>query len=113
MSYDVRPPFDINQSHIAAVTEACHRKLLEAGFTEDPAARQTLALAEEVGEFVGAVRRWRGMARRTGTFADVEEELADVVITAWVTSHALGIDLEAAINRKLDKVFTRGWKDPR
>ncbi|GAA2638091.1 hypothetical protein GCM10010399_84210 [Dactylosporangium fulvum] len=84
--------------------------LTAAGFTEAPHLRQTLALAEEVGEFVGAARRHYGMARRGGDFADVEAELADVVITAFVTAHTMGIDLEQAIRAKLDVVYTRGWR---
>lgn len=103
----------VDQGPIQMWTRVIHEKLIEAGFTEDPGGRQTLALAEEVGEFVGAYRRWSGQARRTGPFSDVEEELADVVITAWVTSHALGINLERAIEKKLDTVFTRGWRDQR
>ena len=75
--------------------------------------RQVLALAEEAGEFVGAYRRWIGMARRTGPWADVPAELADVVITAYITAHALGIDLDAAVTAKARVIFTRGWKDPR
>lgn len=73
--------------------------------------RQVIALAEEVGEFVGAYRRAAGMARRIGTWADVEAELADVVITAYVTAVVLGIDLDVAIARKRDVLFSRGWRD--
>jgi NTP pyrophosphatase (non-canonical NTP hydrolase) len=86
-------------AHCAAeIAEHLH----EAGF--DPATavqRQVLALAEEVGEFVGAYRRWSGQARRTGTFADVQAELADVVITAYVTAH----ELDTAITTKLARVL--------
>lgn len=73
--------------------------------------RQVFALAEEVGEFVGAYRRVVGMARRTGSWEDVESELADVIITAYVTAAQLNIDIDAAIERKLSVIFTRGWKD--
>ena len=55
----------------------------------DPATlpvQQVLALAEEAGEFTAAYRRWAGLARRTGPWHDVEAELADVVITAYVTA---------------------------
>jgi NTP pyrophosphatase (non-canonical NTP hydrolase) len=73
--------------------------------------RQVFALAEETGEFVGAYRRWAGMARRTGSWDDVEAELADVVITAYVTAHCLEIDIDQACERKLRTVFGRGWRD--
>jgi NTP pyrophosphatase (non-canonical NTP hydrolase) len=56
--------------------------------------RQVLALAEEAGEFVGAYRRAADMARRTGTWDDVEDELADVAITAYVTAHVLDLDVD-------------------
>lgn len=73
--------------------------------------RQVLALAEEVGEFVGAYRRWSGQARRTGTAREMHEELADVVITAFVTAHELGVDIEPVIAAKLAIIHTRGWRE--
>ena len=81
----------------------------------DPATlpvQQVLALAEEAGEFTAAYRRWAGMARRTGPWHDVEAELADVVITAYLTAHVLGIDLDAAARAKTEVIFTRGWREP-
>ena len=93
---------------IAADIASC---LTAAGFTDHPPLRQALALAEEVGEFVGAVRRFHGMARRTGSFDDVRHELADVVITAFVTAHEMGFDLEAAIDEKVAVIYDRGWRD--
>ena len=55
-------------------------------FEDDGGIRQALALAEEAGEMVGAYRRWTGRARRTGTEEEFRSELADVVITAYVTA---------------------------
>lgn len=75
--------------------------------------QQVMCLAEETGEFVGAYRRWAGLARRNGDWADVEAELADVVITAYVAANLLGIDLEAAWRAKAEIVMTRGWREPR
>lgn len=77
------------------------------------AERQVLALGEEVGEFLGAYRRWAGLARRTGPWSDVCDELADVAITAYVVAAHLGIDLDAAIDAKTAVIFSRPWKDPR
>ena len=74
--------------------------------------QQILALAEEAGEFTAAYRRWAGMARRTGTWDDVQAELANVVITAYVTAAVLGIDLDAAARAKTAVIFTRGWRQP-
>lgn len=103
-------PFVLNDLPSVAADVAGH--LDAAGFTEPAQLRQTLALAEEVGEFVGAVRRHAGMARRPGPFSDVEEELADVVLTAFVTAHTMGIDLRRALEDKLAVVYTRGWRQP-
>ena len=80
----------------------------------DPASavnRQVLGLAEEAGEFVGAYRRWSGQARRTGTAAEMNAELADVIITAFVTAHELGVDIQAVIAAKLDVIHTRGRRE--
>jgi NTP pyrophosphatase (non-canonical NTP hydrolase) len=82
----------------------------------DPATavqRQVLGLAEETGEFVGAYRRWSGQARRSGTADEMVEELADVIITAFVTAHELDVDINAAIGAKLAKIHTRGWREGR
>jgi NTP pyrophosphatase (non-canonical NTP hydrolase) len=77
----------------------------------DAVNRQVLNLAEEAGEFVGAYRRWTGQARRTGTAAAMHEELADVIITAFVTAHELGVDIDQVIAIKLHKIHTRGWRE--
>lgn len=103
------PPFSLAALPTVAADVAA--RLDDAGFTEEPHLRQTLALAEETGEFVGAVRRYYGMARRTGTFGDIEAELADVVLTAFVTAHVLGIDVERALAAKLGVIYTRGWRE--
>lgn len=75
--------------------------------------QQVLCLAEEAGEFVGAYRRWAGLARRTGTWEDVKAELADVAVTAYVAAHVLGIDLDEAVREKTAVIMTRGWRDER
>lgn len=74
--------------------------------------QQVLGLAEEAGEFTAAYRRWAGLARRPGTWHDVQAELADVVLCAYVTAAVLGIDLDAAWRAKAATVFTRGWREP-
>lgn len=83
--------------------------LAENGFADRDG--QVLNLAEEVGEFVGAYRRWTDRARRSDTLDHVEEELADVVITAFVTAAVLDIDIEKAVDAKVGVVLTRGWKE--
>lgn len=72
--------------------------------------RQGLALAEEAGEAVGALRRYLGVARRPGTLTELEDELADVVFTAYLLAHYVDSDLDAALSRKAEKIFTHGWR---
>lgn len=68
-------------------------------------------LTEETGEALGSYLRANGFARRRGTWDEHREELADVVITAYVIAASEGFDLDAAIEKKLGHVMTRGWKD--
>jgi NTP pyrophosphatase (non-canonical NTP hydrolase) len=84
-------------------------KLHANGFTSVDT--QVLCLAEEAGEAVGAYRRWSGQARRSGTFEELRAELADVVITAYVLANFLDTDLDQAIESKMQKILTRGWRD--
>jgi NTP pyrophosphatase (non-canonical NTP hydrolase) len=80
----------------------------------DPATaayRQVMCTGEEAGEFIKAYRQWAGLARQKGTRKKVEEELADIIITAYVTAVVLGIDLDEAVEDKLQDVLTRGWKE--
>lgn len=97
---------------MAAAAAALAAKLEQVGFDAATAStRQVLCLAEEAGEFVGAYRRWSGQARRSGSFEEMAAELADVVITAWVTAHVLGVDLDGAVREKLGRMYTRGWRE--
>ncbi|MFL6144912.1 MAG: MazG nucleotide pyrophosphohydrolase domain-containing protein [Labedaea sp.] len=95
-------------AHAAAIAQCLRRN----GFDpEQTVNRQVLGLAEETGEFVGAYRRWSGQARRTGTAEEMYEELADVIITAFVTAHELGVDIDMVIAAKLRTIHTRGWRE--
>jgi NTP pyrophosphatase (non-canonical NTP hydrolase) len=70
---------------------------------------QVIKLGSEVGEFLGAVDRYNGFARRAGTKRDMLKELADVVISAFVMFAALDEDAEYHIKLKLWEVITRGY----
>ncbi len=96
---------------IKAHADRIATELIKNGFGDQPH-RQALAMGEEVGEFIGAYRRWQGMARRSGTELDALRELADVVITAYITASEQGWDLDAAIAAKIDVIFERGWRTP-
>lgn len=73
---------------------------------------QVLAVAEEAGEFVGAMRRWTGQARRNGTEQEAQAELADVILSAYCMAEVMGWDADELLKAKIDKVMTRGWKEP-
>lgn len=72
---------------------------------------QMLMLAEEVGEVIGAYRRATGRARRTDTMEHVHEEVADVVIGAYVVAASMDFNLDEAILKKLATIFSRGWRE--
>lgn len=94
--------------HAAVIAECLRRNGFEPA---EAVNRQVLGLAEETGEFVGAYRRWSGQARRSGTAEEMHEELADVIITAFVTACELGVDIDAVITAKLRKIHARGWRE--
>lgn len=99
----------INMSNVA---QNIVSKLISSGFKRKNLVMQEIfCLTEEVGEFVGAYRRFSGLARRSGPWSDVEEELADVVIAAWVVGEVIGVDLEYAIDKKLNAIFSRPWRE--
>ncbi|MQY07259.1 hypothetical protein [Actinomadura macrotermitis] len=82
-------PYGLTPVPLAALAAQITQRLREHFPARKERDRQVLALAEETGELMGAYRRWTGQARRTGPFSDVAAELADVVITAYITAHVL------------------------
>lgn len=93
-------------------SSVAHELDVHHGFNgHNPADIQMLCLTEEAGECAGAYRRWIGGARRSGSRRDFEEELADVVIVAYVLAHYTGTDLPSAIYQKLQKIYSRGWQE--
>lgn len=95
--------------HCAEVIAEClHRN----GF--DPAEavrRNVIKLGEEAGEVAGAYLRSTGQARRRGTTAELHEEVADVILTAFALAHALDMDINAVLAAKLHTIHTRGWRE--
>jgi len=91
--------------------EKIREALVEAFPGTDLRAQQVIALAEEVGEFVGAARRFMGMARRPGGKTAMAEELADVVIAAFVTAGVFDINLPLEIDHKMSIIMSRGWRE--
>ncbi|WP_242884096.1 MazG nucleotide pyrophosphohydrolase domain-containing protein [Actinomadura litoris] len=108
---DAQPADEVTSPTLADLAAVVAENIRQHFPADEERHRQVLVLAEEAGEFVGAYRRWAGMARRAGDFADVQDELADVVITACVTAHVLNIDLDAAWPTKARHILTRGRRD--
>jgi hypothetical protein len=98
--------------------------------------QQVMNVVTEAGELVDAYRRYAGLARRTGPWANVEAELADVIepypgctesddvkrnylacdlggliAVTERTAAVLGIDVDAAWRAKSAVILNRGWKD--
>ena len=83
--------------------------------------QQAMCVAEEAGEFIGAYRRWRGFARRSGSPYDVEAEMADVIISAACMMLVWDLpafkerpkpntaDIAEYISRKLKVILSRGY----
>lgn len=96
-------------SKLDAIAEKCR----EANGERTPYA-QLLCLAEEVGEFIKESRIELGLSRKKSQIAkdlarqNMNEELADVVITALVAARIFNIDIENEINRKLERISDRG-----
>lgn len=104
----------VDAGNLQEIAEKITAGIASAGF--DPGQdliRQVLGIAEEAGEFVGAFRRWQGLARRSGTREEVLEELADVIIVSLVMCERLGEDIGEVLGRKLQTIFSRGWREVR
>jgi NTP pyrophosphatase (non-canonical NTP hydrolase) len=70
---------------------------------------QALNVVGEAGEFAECYRRYSGYARRTDTLENVSLELADVIISAFCMAEMLNIDLDLAVLKKWDIIFSRGY----
>lgn len=66
-----------------------------------------LFLVSEVGELADALLRKHPYHRNNHRNVDVAEELADVVIMAYVTGDLLGLDVDAAVGEKLQKFLSK------
>lgn len=87
--------FDVMHEHGKAINTF----LVKAGFpVEEAEARQILNLIEEIGEAVAAGRRYLGMAQRIGTMEELASELADVVITTFVTAEVFRVSVTPVPN---------------
>lgn len=107
--YPPRPSLAGELPAQAAVLAEC---LQRNGFDPTRAIeRNVIKLGEEAGEVAGAYLRCTGQARRTGTTAELHEEVADVILTVFSLAHHLDMDLNAVLAAKLRTIHTRGYRD--
>lgn len=116
-STDVDPTPNFRMGNHAAIAELIAENAAKAnGVTGDPrddriyVLTETVHLGEECGEALGAIRRYLCLARRNGTLVEALDELADVVLAAYIAAYLIDGDLDSAIDDKLEIIFTRGWK---
>lgn len=72
-------------------------------------------VSEETTELVNAanevqIARWRFSEDETEAWEDYVEELADVIIASLSVAGKLGIDIDAAVRRKMEINKGRPWK---
>jgi len=88
------------------------QKCKEWHFEDETLHEKLLLLTEEVGELIHACREVSGMNLDTKrkTTAQIEEEMADVVLTAFGVADKLGVDLEKEFFKKTKIIDKRKYK---
>lgn len=76
---------------------------------ENMALAQTVKLTEEVGELASSVLETEDLQRHrdTDSTPPLEMELADVLITTLLLAETLDVDVEAALDEKVDRIEDR------
>jgi NTP pyrophosphatase (non-canonical NTP hydrolase) len=91
------------QRYVASMEE-------ERGFSHRDVISQCLLLGEEVGELFKAVRKHEKMrVDPNSRIANVEEELADVLIYLCAIANRLDVSLDEALRKKEAINETRVW----
>mgnify|MGYP003442903018 CR=1 FL=1 len=87
-------------------------KSTERGFDKESIEHKFIALSEEVGELARAIRQHVGMGFSDKTSrSELEEELADVMMTLLSIANYLEVDmLKAVILKETGKNLNREWK---
>ena len=68
---------------------------------------KTVKCGEELGELCQAVLASAGHQRREKDVPDPASEFADVIITAFLVAHSLGIDATSALRHKFSVIEER------
>lgn len=97
------------QSFVAVENERLY-EYYDLGPDEAPLA-QTVKLNEEVGELCDSVLGYRSLQRaeKLERFdeRDMDDEFADVIITAFLLADSVGVDVGSALERKIEAVEDR------
>ena len=88
------------------------QKCKEWNFEDETLHEKLLLLTEEVGELIHACRKISGMNLDTKwkTVAQVEEEMADVIMIAFDVADKLGVDVEKEFLKKTKIIDKRKYK---
>ena len=80
-----------------------------AQIKQPPLWAQALNVVGEAGEFAEAFRRYSGNARRSGSKEELQDELADVIISAVCFGLMAGFDIPDIVDAKWYKILNRGY----
>jgi len=88
------------------------QKCKEWNFEDETLHEKLLLLTEEVGELIHACRKISGMNLDTKrkTTAQVEEEMADVIMISFDVADKLGVDIEKEFFKKSKIIDERKYK---
>lgn len=101
-----RSPLPALQRYVAEMVE-------RRGFTAYKSLEVMLLLVEEVGELAKALRKEQGLKidhARSGSYGQVQEELADVLLYLLSLANWTGVDLAEALRAKEAENERRVWK---
>ena len=95
---------------LRAIQEYVNQLEIERGFTGNSIQQECLLLGEEVGELFKAVRKQQKMLIDSKSkVAEVEEELADILIYICAIANRLNVNLEQALRDKEEINKKRNW----
>ena len=70
---------------------------------------KTVKLMEEVGELSNEILHHMALQRNEKQSGNLEEEFADVMITAMLLADSMGIDIAKALNERMDEIRERRY----
>jgi len=80
---------------------------------DNPKTKYTMLakLMEEMGELSEAILKSDNLQRadKEKIMGDINHELADVILVSLILSQELGVDIEKALQEKIDKIKTRKY----